>query len=108
MRTRTSYVSHRPPEQREIEERHRRKFHFVGDWQTHPRMLDSVNPKFVSLREGRPAIQSTASSHNGSNRTVLPTSDSLLTATRVVFAAWIATCRLGRVELHNAMTNGGI
>jgi integrative and conjugative element protein (TIGR02256 family) len=40
-RTRTSYAPHRPSEQREIEERHRCNFHFVGDWHTHPELIPS-------------------------------------------------------------------
>lgn len=40
-RTRTSYAPLRPSEQTEIEERHRRNFHFVGDWHTYP-VIDSL------------------------------------------------------------------
>ena len=39
MRTRTSYAPDRPSEQREIQERHRRNLHFVGDWHTHPELI---------------------------------------------------------------------
>ena len=35
-RSRTSYVPDRRAEQKEIEERHGRGLHFVGDWHTHP------------------------------------------------------------------------
>jgi len=35
-RSRYSYVPNRPEEQAEIYEMHRKGFHFVGDWHTHP------------------------------------------------------------------------
>ncbi len=41
LRRRTSYAPHRPSEQKEIEERHRRNLHFVGDWHTHPELIPS-------------------------------------------------------------------
>jgi len=35
-RSRYSYVPNRSEEQREIDEMHRKGFHFAGDWHTHP------------------------------------------------------------------------
>ena len=35
-RTRTSYVPDRTAEQREIDSRHAKGLHYVGDWHTHP------------------------------------------------------------------------
>lgn len=48
LRTRTSYTPHRPSEQKEIEERHRRNLHFVGDWHTHPELIPS--PSHIDTR----------------------------------------------------------
>jgi integrative and conjugative element protein (TIGR02256 family) len=38
-RTRYSYIPNRRAEQREIDERHPRGLHFIGDWHTHPEDL---------------------------------------------------------------------
>jgi integrative and conjugative element protein (TIGR02256 family) len=48
LRTRTSYAPHRPSEQKEVEERHRRNLHFVGDWHTHPELIPS--PSHIDTR----------------------------------------------------------
>jgi integrative and conjugative element protein (TIGR02256 family) len=44
-RTRTSYLPDRVAEQVEIEERHVRGLHYVGDWHTHPEARPTPSPQ---------------------------------------------------------------
>jgi integrative and conjugative element protein (TIGR02256 family) len=43
-RSRYSYVPDRAEEQREINDMHRKGFHFVGDWHTHPEAVPTPSP----------------------------------------------------------------
>jgi integrative and conjugative element protein (TIGR02256 family) len=47
-RSRYSYVPNRREEQREINDMHRRGFHFVGDWHTHPEPVPTPSPSDIS------------------------------------------------------------
>jgi integrative and conjugative element protein (TIGR02256 family) len=59
-RTRYAYRPNRSAEQREIEERHVRGLHFVGDWHTHPEQIptpsiqdiQSMSEMFVKSKHG--------------------------------------------------------
>lgn len=58
VRTRTSYVPDRVSEQREIDARHKKGLHYVGDWHTHPerepqpsgRDFESIKDCFLKSR----------------------------------------------------------
>ena len=52
-RTRHAYVPDRHAEQVEIDERHRRGLHFVGDWHTHPELVPRPSAlDLTSINEG--------------------------------------------------------
>ena len=59
-RSRFFYTPDRNEEQHEIDKLHKRGFHFIGDWHTHPQLLPS--PSHSDLRSIRDAV--TLSEHH--------------------------------------------
>ena len=62
-RTRVSYWPDKVSEQREINSRHRRGLHFIGDWHTHPQ--DIPSPSRVDISSIQDAFLKSSHTLNG-------------------------------------------